>query len=179
MSFSVPPPWRSLGRTFRNEAEFATWVFGQLDPYFVIRREVEGTSCLGSRMRIDAVLRPRDATGWADPDPAFGVELKNPNAGYSTKDHTKWVAQAVDYTHTSWDGYGRLLIATCPPVTQEVPGGLSAEWMLVRIVGQLGIGELGISRSQGWALRVSGERVWSQDSGPRRNWSVKPKQGSR
>lgn len=179
MSLSEPPPWESLGRTFHSEAEFATWVYGQLDPYFVIHREVEGISCMGRRMRIDAVLRPHDKTGWADPDPVFGVEFKNPDTINSTKDYTKWVAQAVDYTHTEWEGYGRLLIAACPPVTQGAPGGLSAEWMLVRVVGQLGIGELGISRYQGWALRVSGERVWSQESGPHRNWSVKPKQGSR
>jgi hypothetical protein len=64
-------------------------------------------SCPGPRNRPRSpTIRP-----WTDPNPAFGVEFKNPAAATGTKSHTKWAAQAVDYTHTDWDGYGRLLIA--------------------------------------------------------------------
>jgi hypothetical protein len=173
------PVWQSLNTSFRNETELAQWAYDQLDPFFVIHREIWGTHCTDRRLRIDAILRPRQKSGWTDEDPAFGVEFKNPAAADGTKAYTKWAAQAVDYTHTNWDGYGRLLIATCPPVTQGVLGGVDAQWLLARVLGQLGVGELGISPSQGWMLRVSGERVWSQASGPRLNWSIKSKQGSR
>jgi hypothetical protein len=180
MNFPEPPLWETIGNTFASEADLAEWVYRELGPYFIVHRQVEGTYCSGRRrMRIDAVLRPRDTTGWTDQEPAFGVEFKNPAASTGTKSYTKWAAQAVDYTHTDWDGYGRLLIATCPPVSEGVLGGVNAEWLLVRILGQLNVGELGISPSQGWTLRVSGNRVWSQRSGPRRKWSIKPKQGSR
>lgn len=105
-------------------------------------------------------------------------EFKNPG-DRGTKEYMKWAAQCVDYAHTDWRGYGRLLIATCLPVTDGVLDGVDAQWLLVRLLGQLGVGELGVSPSQGWTLRVSGERVWSQARGPRPNWSIKPRRGSR
>jgi hypothetical protein len=179
MSTPDSPLWQRLGTAFHSEAELAEWVYQQLDPYFVIHCEVRGTHCTKRRMRIDAVLQPREKLGWTDPNPAFGVEFKNPATTEGTKAYTKWAAQAVDYTHTEWDDYGRLLIATCPPVSQDILGGVNAQWLLVRVLGQLGVGELGVSPAQGWILRVSGERVWSQTSGPRSRWSIKPKHGSR
>jgi hypothetical protein len=179
MSSSGFPLWQPLSTAFRSEAALAEWVYQELEPYFVVHRQVGGTHCTGHRLRIDAVMRPRDSRGWTDPHPAFGVEIKNPAKADVTRGYTKWAAQAVDYTHTDWDGYGRLLIVTCPPITQGVLGGVDAQWLLVRVLGQLGVGELGISSSQGWMLRVSGERVWSQASGPRPRWSIKPKRGSR
>jgi hypothetical protein len=179
MSTPEFPLWAQIGTEFHSEADPAEWVCQQLDPFFMIRRQVRGAHCSGRRLRIDAIMRPRDRSGWTDPDPAFGVEFKNPAAATGTKSYTQWAAQAVDYTHTDWEGYGRLLIATRPPVTERVLGGVSAEWLLVRVLGQLGVGELGISPAQGWTLRLSGNRVWSQNSGPRLRWSIKPKQGSR
>ena len=124
-------------------------------------------------------MRPREPSGWTDADPAFGVEFKNPCDEEGTRAYTKWAAQAVDCTHTAWDGFGRLLIATCPPVTDGVLGGVDAQWLLIRLLGQLGVGELGINPYQGWTLRVSGTRVWSQRNGPHRQWSIRPKWGSR
>ncbi|MFG2918893.1 hypothetical protein ACGF0D_39175 [Kitasatospora sp. NPDC048298] len=32
----------------------------------------------GEGVRLDAVLRPRDTSGWFDADPVFGVEFKHP-----------------------------------------------------------------------------------------------------
>lgn len=178
MSNPGHPIWQAPARPFGNEAELADWACGELDPFFEIRRQIQGTHCTGRRLRIDAILRPRDVTGWADPDPAFGVEFKNPGAA-GTQVYTTWAAQCVDYTHTNWDGFGRLLIATCLPVTGGFLGRVDAEGLLVRVLGKLGVGELGISPSQGWALRVSGDRVWSQASGPRRNWGIRLRYGSR
>lgn len=178
MSEPAFPLWQPPARKFRNEEDLTEWACTQLSPFFAIQRQVRGTHCTGHGMRVDAILRPRDPSGWTDPDPVFAVEFKNPGTS-GTRDYTRWAAQCVDYAHTDWDGYGRLLIATCLPVTQGVLGGVDAQWLLVRILGQLGVGELGISPSQGWTLRVNGERVWSERSGPRPRWSIKPKYGSR
>lgn len=105
MTTSQPPLWEPVTTAFGSETELAEWALGQLDPYFTIHPQVQGVHCSGRRMRIDAILRPRDASGWTDPDPAFGVEFKNPVTLDSTKAYTKWAAQAVDYTHT--EAYSR------------------------------------------------------------------------
>src|SRR5258708_4961877 len=94
------PLWQPLNTAFRSEAALAEWVYQELEPYFVVHRQVRGTHCTGHRLQIDAVLRPREPLGWTDPAPAFGVEIKTPSRADGTKTYTKWAAQAVHYTHT-------------------------------------------------------------------------------
>jgi hypothetical protein len=102
---------------YRSEADLASAALGELGRYFTADREVRGVHCTGKRLRLDAVLRPRDPSGWFDPPPVFGVEFKNALAGsLDTRRFTSWAAQAVDYAHTDWEGYGRLMIFTCPAV---------------------------------------------------------------
>jgi hypothetical protein len=50
------PLWESLNTSFRNETELAQWAYQQLDPFFIIHREIRGTHCTGRRLRIDAIL---------------------------------------------------------------------------------------------------------------------------
>lgn len=165
---------------YRSEADLATAALAELDPYFTADREVHGVHYTGKQLRLDAVLRPRDPTGWAGPAPAFGVEFKNALSGPSdTRRFTSWAAQAVDYTYTEWTGYGRLMIFTCPAVSAGlVPYGDAAIRLMVCVLGQLGVGELG-QTAYGWTLRLNGDNLWSQRYGVHRKWSLIPKAGSR
>jgi hypothetical protein len=89
--------------------------------------------------------------------------------------------QAVDYTHTSWDGYGQLMIFTCPPLstafTENNAYGAGAGQLMVRLLGQLGVGEPG-QTGYGWTLRLNGDNLWYEHRGTHRNWSLVPKVSS-
>jgi hypothetical protein len=176
-----PYPWLRSAVSFPNEAELANHVLAELDEFFMIEREVHGAHCSGRRLRLDAVLRPREVWGVHDPHPALGVEFKNVRPSMGLAGFTRWAAQAMDYAHTSWDGYDAMMIFTCPPVTGGLAGLAAAEgWLMAHLLGQVGVGELGKTRNNGWTLRLSGENVWTQRYGPRRSgWHLTPKAGSR
>lgn len=85
-----------------------------LEPHFHIHREVTGHHPIGKRLRIDAILVPRDSTDWARPDIALGVEFKRSTAA-GRKDSSKVIRQCMDYTVTDWKGFGiGLPIFFCP-----------------------------------------------------------------
>ncbi|MEN9760217.1 MAG: hypothetical protein RI906_43 [Pseudomonadota bacterium] len=85
-----------------------------LEPHFQIHREVSGHHPIGKRLRIDAILVPRDPTDWARPDVALGVEFKRSTAA-GRKDSSKVIRQCMDYTVTDWKGFGvGLPIFFCP-----------------------------------------------------------------
>lgn len=117
--FIHPEPER-----FGSEADLAEYVLGVLNEWFEIEREVGGRYWTGEAARLDAVLRPRDPAPWFDDEPAFGVEFKLPPKSYDTRAYFAWAAQAVDYTHCDWRGYGRLQIFLCPsPFMEFYQGG--------------------------------------------------------
>ncbi len=96
--------WFGLGERFGSEADLVDAVLKALSGYFLIEIEVGGTHCCsGQRLKLDAVLRPVNRSGWHDPDPCFGVEFKNVREAGGIRGFTKWAAQAVDYAHTTWD----------------------------------------------------------------------------
>jgi hypothetical protein len=170
---------------FRSEAELAERVAERLDPWFEVKREVWGTHCSGRRHRVDAMIRPRDSGRWKNPDVAFGIEFKIPKDGVNA--WTRWLAQAVSYTHTDWDGYGRRRILTCPGVTSwldEDPSGSNPgrrdAFMAKRISGQLGVGELVLRWHYGLTILVNGEHIWSERYKVRRgqHWALNLESGS-
>ncbi|GAA1579578.1 hypothetical protein GCM10009789_36660 [Kribbella sancticallisti] len=173
--------------TFGSEAELAQRVLDRLAPWFLIETEVRGTHCSGRNLRIDAVLRPRDAqTTWRNPDVAFGVEFKLPRRGAGLNAYAGWIAQAVSYTHVDWQGYGRRIILTCPGAASWLDRFGNDEHrrdLLIakRLTGQLGIGELVLRWGHGLSILVNGERVWSERSGVSKGkyWSLEPRSGSR
>lgn len=171
----IPPGWQ-----YPREEDLANTVLDQLSQHFFIQREVWGQHCTGKRLRLDAALRPRDPQPWFDANPAFGVEFKNALVySFDTRNFTAWAAQAVDYTHVNWAGYERLMIFTCPPVSMGLKTyGNDAARLMVRVLGQLGVGELG-KESTGWTLWLNGDRLWQQGRGVRRRQSLIPKSRSR
>ncbi|OHV29065.1 hypothetical protein BBK14_34190 [Parafrankia soli] len=168
---------------FPNEAALVEWALDQLDPWFVADREVPGTHCSNRRLRLDAVLRPRDPSGWRDDAPAFGVEFKiAAQRSFDTMNFTRWAAQALDYTHTDWDGYGRLWVFTCPSFLAPFTGdhwGFGPD-LAARLLGRFGVGELCLLDQEGWGLMVHGTHaLWTQRLGVHqaKEWSLAPRVG--
>lgn len=172
---------------FPSEAVLAEAVLNRLDRHFHVRREWPGTHCSGRRMRIDAVIRPRDGSAWKDDVVTFGVEFKLPGPDAGTRAYTRWIAQAIDYTHVNWDGLGRLTILTCPGPAlwldriQQDPARDPTTSLARRLTGQLGLGELVLRWYQGLTIAINGEHIWSERHGVvrGRTWTVRPKTGSR
>ncbi|MEV4604903.1 hypothetical protein AB0K15_47115 [Amycolatopsis sp. NPDC049253] len=169
-----------------SERELADSVLGRLSPWFDYQREVRGTHCGGRRLRIDAVAWPRDPSTWKDEHPVFGIEFKAIELmTFDAVNFTRWAAQAVDYTHVDWNGYGHLRVFTCPsPVKdyREAGEGTDAAYLVTRLLWQLGVGELANLEGQGWSLLGQGQHLlWSETLGAHeaKRWSIKPKSGNR
>lgn len=152
------------------ESEIAERVLSALDPHFEARREVCGTHCSGRRLRIDAVLWPRDPARWHDEKPVFAVEFKRP-----VGQGAEALGQCADYAHTRWDGYGHLPVFLCPAVVSRWAwgyGGLKSALIAQLLMGQLAVGELdrvewrpGIGN---WRMERAGSRIWDSHDGPAR-----------
>jgi hypothetical protein len=171
-------------RRCATERAFADEVLNQLVPWFKIDQQVYGVHPSGQRPRIDAILRPLDPSGWLDPDPALGVEFKQPSSG---GDQMRLIAQALDYTYVNWNNYGRVDVFICTPGTGlfgGTGGWADPSFVLGHLLGQLGIGELCYlgKRHRGWALLIHGHhRLWTEHDGVEeaRRRTIRPKVGSR
>jgi len=172
-------------RRCANEREFAEQVLSRLTPWFKVDEQVYGTHVFGARLRIDAILSPLDPGGWLDPNPAFGIEFKQPDAG---RDEMRLMVQALDYTYVDWDGYGRVDVFICTPGTGlfgGTGGWADPSFVLGHFLGQLGVGELcflGGKWHRGWTLLIHGHhRLWSEAHGVEeaRRRTIRPKVGSR
>jgi hypothetical protein len=177
---------------FSSERELADRVLERLEPWFWVDQEVFGTHCTGARLRIDAMIWPRDHSQWKSPGVTFGVEFKAVRTGQRLYDpglnaYTRWVAQAADYTHTDWDGYGRRLILCCPGVVSALTGFAGTRdargdlLVAKRLMGQLGVGELVLRWGHGLTILLNGERVWSEryGVGKGKHWALGVRSGSR
>ncbi|QTV80411.1 hypothetical protein [Microbacterium sp. NIBRBAC000506063] len=135
---------------FDAEQQLVDHVVDELSDVFEFHRECWGTHCSGRRMRIDAIATPRDASGWKDPHPVFGLEFKLAGARdfQDTRDFTAWAAQTVDYTHVRWEGFGNLRIFACPSPVRYFSDEHHADplrdpgFLMSRFLWQLGVGEL-------------------------------------
>jgi hypothetical protein len=132
------------------------------------------------------MIRPRNPEQWKNPDLALGIEFKIPKNGVNA--YTRWLAQAVSYTHVDWDGYGRRVILTCPGAASWIDelstGPADSErrdiFMAKRVSGQLGVGELVLRWHYGLSVLVNGEHIWSERAGVRRGrqWELNLQSGS-
>ena len=168
-----------------SEAAFKAHVLNILRDEFFIWTEVEGPHFSGRRLRLDAIVTPKNIATWKTPHVALGIEFKDDirwNGG--TKALTKWFAQCVDYAHTDWDGFGYLYVFACPGMIDELTGPSSSPgaWLLSRVMGQLGIGELRFDPRRGLSFYLhESHRLWSQRDGIEsgRLWSLTRTFGSR
>ena len=152
------------------EPELVTRYLDRLREDFHVQREVLGTHFSGKRLRIDALVRPRDTSLWKNPDVAFGIEFKDTDrldTNYDTKDYTKWLAQCVDYANTDWDDAGRIYIFSCPDLIGRVAkGAMDNGYFVQNFMSQLGVGELKEMGRYGltFVLNTS-HRMWSEKEG--------------
>jgi hypothetical protein len=170
---------------FGSESELAGKVLERLEPWFHIQREITGLHCSGQELRVDAMIRPRDALQWRDPDVAFGIEFKIPEG--DVRSYTRWLAQTISYTHVDWRGYGRRIVLTCPGAASWLDDdtwhqdGRRDFLIAKRLSGQLGVGELVLRWGYGLTILVNDGRVWSERGGlgVGRTWALKLPAGHR
>lgn len=170
-----------------REAALAQQALAALEPHFRVYPEVWGSHPIGKRLRIDAILQPRDPSLWSRPDIALGVEFKAPterDAGRrDRKENAKIISQCIDYSLTTWDGIGSVPIFFCPGFREircaheDIDCALN-DWdyntgfnhgigfLMAGVMGQNNVGELLKSDHLGWAFMVNGtHRIWSERYG--------------
>lgn len=168
------------------ETDVQRQVLHLLEPHFEIREQIEGTHFTGKRLRLDAVLKPRQPHLWKSSDIALGVEFKDDlRIAGDTTNFTKWLAQCVDYSHTSWDDYGYLFVFACPGLVTGIPGlkqGVGEmAGLLPRFMAHLGIGELKRG-PYGWTFYLQAEhrnRSEHEGVGSGKHWALRRTFGSR
>lgn len=158
-------------------------VNNQIKEHFNIQREVWGTHFSGKRLRIDAVLTPKDTSEWKNKNIALGVEYKDldriQDAGMVN--FTKFIAQAVDYSHTKFDGYGYIPVF-CQTDFSVYGNSREFKFVFPRILSGLGIGQFYKHKYYGWSFWWQGEhRIWSDKNGIERgkHYKLERKFGSR
>jgi hypothetical protein len=138
---------KAAAKSIGDERAVANRVLERLSKHFFIHREAQGTHWSGRRLRIDAIIQPRDRSGWKDEYPRLGVEFKNYHAfnpSIDWKDYTKWWSQCHDYAETDFDGHGYVPIFSYNGFAHYAgragnPGNAA---FAVRFWGRLGVGEI-------------------------------------
>ena len=158
----------AAAKRFGDEKRLAKKVLQRLSKHFFIHEQAMGTHWSGRRLRIDAVIQPRDLSGWKDDAPRFGVEFKNYHAfspSFDIKDYTKWWAQCHDYAETNFDGHGYIPIFSYNGFSHYAARLKSSteQALAVRFWGRLGVGEI---RPEDLLFVMSGtNKIWSESRG--------------
>jgi len=166
-----PPQYPSKTK----ESDVSKALLDQLSRYFSIQTEVEGVHFSGKKVRIDAMLTPKDHLGWKRPC-NIGLEIKR--GSQDVGEVTKQISQAVDYANSNFAGFGHVYVF-CYPDPEESKWG-EFRCFYDRLVGQLGVGFLGHT-PQGLRLTLKGHLIWQESTGPyeARRWSMERKFGSK
>jgi hypothetical protein len=155
-------------KRFGDEKQFAKRVLQRLSKHFFIHEQAAGTHWSGRRLRIDAIIQPRDLSGWKDERPRFGVEFKNYhgfNPSFDMKDYTKWWSQCHDYAETNFDGHGYVYVFSYNGFSHYAARlGVSTDAAFaVRFWGRLGVGEI---QPDDLLFVMSGtNKIWSERRG--------------
>lgn len=159
---------KAAAKIFGDEKRLSKRVLERLSRHFFIHEQAHGTHWSGRRMRIDAVIQPRDLSGWKGEQPRFGIEFKNYHAfnpSFDMKDYTKWWAQCHDYAETDFDGHGYIPIFSYNGFSHYA-GRLKSSTdraMVVRFWGRLGVGEI---QPEDLLFVINGtNKIWSESRG--------------
>lgn len=162
------------------EKIFADKILQVLGRDFIVTKEVYGSHFSGARLRIDAVLKPKNICEWKNSDVSLGIEFKFTEKLASTKDKTLWLKQCIDYANTKWDDYGYIYVFSCPSISGENEGIKGDPWLWNRILSNLGVGRLDYHVSYGWTFYLQDQhRIWSEKHGVvcGKHWDLKRKFG--
>ena len=166
-----------------SEKHFSESVKLKLQNHFEFIPEIKGSHFSGNRFKLDYLIIPKNRTGWKNQSIVFGLEFKDlKKIDGDTKNYTKWLGQCIDYSNTNWDNYGFINILTCPGIRDSnFMKSVDQTFLLVRILGQLGIGELKQIDNYGWTLTLNDHRIWSEKKGVEcgEKWDLQRKFGSR
>lgn len=178
---------KSVAKKIGDEEGVRERVLKILAPHFHIHREVTGDHWSGRRIRIDAIVIPKDDSAWKTKQPRLGIEFKNFNGFHPAldmKDYTRWWSQCHDYAETNFDGHGYVYVFSYNGFShyRKRAAHPSTAAMAVRFWGRLGVGELAPCRHFGLTFSLQETRVWSEKNGDEqgaRTWSMSRKFGSR
>jgi hypothetical protein len=175
-----------------DERDVASSVLSRLEPHFDIFEEQWGTHWSGTRLRIDAIIKPKDDSLWKTKSPRMGLEFKNFrrfDPSLDMKDYTKWYAQCHDYAETNFDDHGFVYVFSYNGFSHyraRFPNS-PAPALAERFWGRIGVGELqpgfdGYPRKPSLILRINGtNKIWSEVAGVKdgQRMSMERKFGSR
>lgn len=166
-----------------TEQEFSESILQRLAHHFDIRREWWGT-CFGKRVRIDALLKPKDVGEWKNRDIILGVEFKRDHFKSAFNKQLDGMKQCIDYSYTTWDGINdRIPIFFCPGFLISERDGYNP---LVHLLNRFNVGELKVNgcygnQSGNLMFVMSGYHViWSIEHGIDlgKSWNLKSKTGA-
>src|SRR4030095_61921 len=165
---------------YHKEKDFQRCMVEILSPECFVYTRVRGRHDAEKGVkRIDLIILPRDLSRWKDPQVIFGVEIKNRAALNQTNKVMKWLGQCADYAQTPWeyseDGEtwhdaGYIYVFACPDLIGALPGSdvllRYFDGTFTRMMAQLGVGELKLTKRGGWSLVKNGDHIiWSQING--------------
>lgn len=163
------------------EKNFSTNILNQLATDFYIVEQVYGTHFSGARLRIDAILKPKDISKWKNQNVCFGIEFKLAEKLKDTKDKTLWIKQCIDYANTNWDNYGYIYVFSCPSIFDKLEYSVQDKgWLWNRILSNLGVGRLDNHNYHGLTFFLQdSHRIWSEKGGVAsgKKWTLKRKFG--
>lgn len=167
-----------------DESDLKRRIIARLSSHFDVFEEVWGTHWSGKRVRIDAIITPKDDSEWKTKSPRIGVEFKNFrkfNPSFDMKDYTRWWAQCHDYAETKFDDHGYVYVFSYNGFSHyaQRAGRETAAAFAVRFWGRLGVGEI---QPDELMFVINGtNKIWSERRGviDGRRISMERKFGSR
>jgi hypothetical protein len=149
----------------QDENGFKSWILNKLKEDFYIKQEVWGTHIEGGKLRIDALIKPKDTSEWANKDIVFGLEFKSPSRLIKLGDQCHYVKQAIDYSYTKFDKHGYVPILICPRIEFDESYSRKDDANLVRhLLCKFNVGELDYQERghhHGLGIKMASKYIWS------------------
>jgi len=144
-----------IKRRSLNEELFTKIILGILEPFFKIETEVWGTHFSGKKVKIDAILRPKNNSDWRNKDLVIGLEIKNPLLWETNnRRDTDVLAQCVDYSMSSFKDVNDMIVLVCP-LPHKIKGD-----KLIRFISRYNVGHLGFNSKDGICFYYGGQPFW-------------------
>ncbi|MDO6739389.1 hypothetical protein [Wenyingzhuangia sp. 2_MG-2023] len=163
----------------QNESEFKKHWLKKLEQHFTIEEEVSGIHITGKKLRIDAIIKPKDTSDWKNKNIVFGLEFKSPTKIDRLNNQLNYMRQCVDYSYTKFGDYGFIPILSCPQFElDETYSTSKALKTLKHFLNTFNVGELG-ETYRGYSILFADSYIWSSgkvELGKR--WLLKKKIGS-
>lgn len=144
-----------------DEPEIRDAVLAMLAPHFEVETEVVGLHPSGCKLRIDALLQPKDRTAWRNKNLALGLEFKRVPSRNQPYGDSALMAQCLDYSHCNYLGVGEVLVFACP-----LPFYLAREAHLLRFLALYGVGHVSFHHiRRGLCLKLGDGILWCEREG--------------